>query len=148
MLLWTVAFVVQKPPAHRGDIRDRGLIPVLGRSPGGEPWRPLKYSCLENPMDGVAWRATVRMVAKSQTQLKWLHMWTLGIDLLKSVLSFSAEIYPGVVAGSYGNSIFRFLRTTIVSHSGRTCLYSHQQEQMFPFLHIFANICHFWSLLL
>ena len=30
---------------------------------------PLQYSCLENPMDGGAWRATVHRVAKSQTQL-------------------------------------------------------------------------------
>ena len=30
---------------------------------------PLQYSCLENPMDGGAWRATVHGVAKSQTQL-------------------------------------------------------------------------------
>ena len=30
---------------------------------------PLQYSCLENPMDGEAWWATVHGVAKSQTQL-------------------------------------------------------------------------------
>ena len=30
---------------------------------------PLKYSCLENPMDGGAWEATVHGVARSQTQL-------------------------------------------------------------------------------
>ena len=29
----------------------------------------LQYSCLENPMDGGAWWATVRGVAKSQTRL-------------------------------------------------------------------------------
>ena len=29
---------------------------------------PLQYSCLENPMDGGAWRATVYGVAKSRTQ--------------------------------------------------------------------------------
>ena len=28
---------------------------------------PLQYSCLENPMDGGAWQATVRGVAKSRT---------------------------------------------------------------------------------
>ena len=31
---------------------------------------PLPYPCLENPMDRGAWQATVRRVAKSQTQLK------------------------------------------------------------------------------
>ena len=30
---------------------------------------PLQYSCLENPMDGGAWRAAVHAVATSQTQL-------------------------------------------------------------------------------
>ena len=33
----------------------RGLIPGLGRSPGGGNGNPLQYSCLENPMDRGAW---------------------------------------------------------------------------------------------
>ena len=40
-----------------------------GRSPGGGYGHPLKYSCLENPMDRGAWWATVHGVSKSQTQL-------------------------------------------------------------------------------
>ena len=43
--------VVENPPANTGDIRDSGLIPGLGRSPGGGHGNPLQYSCLENPMD-------------------------------------------------------------------------------------------------
>ena len=35
-------------------------------------WHPLQYSCLENPMDGGAWWASVHGVAKSQTRLKRL----------------------------------------------------------------------------
>ena len=31
---------------------------------------PLQYSCLENPMDGGNWQATVHGVAKSRTQLR------------------------------------------------------------------------------
>ena len=46
-----------------------GLIPGLGRTPGGQRGNPLQYSCLENPMDRGAWRATVRGVAKRQTGL-------------------------------------------------------------------------------
>ena len=38
-------------PASAGDIRDAGLIPGLGRSPGGGHDNPLQYSCIENPMD-------------------------------------------------------------------------------------------------
>ena len=46
---------------------DLGSIPGLGRSPGEGNGNPLQYSCLENPMDRGAWRATVHGVAKSWT---------------------------------------------------------------------------------
>ena len=61
--------VVKIPPANAGATGGVGLIPGLGRSPGGGHANPLQCSCLENPMDGGAWRATVRGVAESQTQL-------------------------------------------------------------------------------
>ena len=48
---------------------DLGLIPGSGRSPGEGNGNPLQYSCLENPMDGGAWWATVHGVAKSWTWL-------------------------------------------------------------------------------
>ena len=48
---------------------DLGSIPGLGRSPGEGNDSPLQYSCLENPMDGGAWWATVHRVAKSRTRL-------------------------------------------------------------------------------
>ena len=38
-------------------------------SPGEGNGTPLQYSCLENPMDGGAWWATVHGVAKSRTRL-------------------------------------------------------------------------------
>ena len=46
-----------------------GSIPGSGRSPGEGSGYPLKYSYLENPMDRGAWRATVHMVTKNQTQM-------------------------------------------------------------------------------
>ena len=61
------AQTVKNPPANAGDVRDRGLIPGLGRSPGGGHGNPLQYSCLENPMDRGNWQTTVLRVAKSQT---------------------------------------------------------------------------------
>ena len=45
----------------------RGSIPGWERSPGEGNGRPLQYSCLENPMDRGAWRATVPGVAESDT---------------------------------------------------------------------------------
>ena len=50
-----------------GDMRDVAVVPVLRRSPGGGHGNPLQYSCLENPMDGGAWQATVHRVTKSWT---------------------------------------------------------------------------------
>ena len=54
-----VVLVVKNPPANAGDLRDSGLIPGLGRSPGGGNGNPLQYSFLENPMDREAWWAAV-----------------------------------------------------------------------------------------
>ena len=51
------------------NVGDPGSIPGLGGFPGEGNGNPLQYSCLENPMDGGAWWATVHEVAKSQTQL-------------------------------------------------------------------------------
>ena len=57
--------MVKNPPAKTGDTRDEGSIPGLGRCPGVGNGNPLQYSCLENPMDRGAWRATVREVEES-----------------------------------------------------------------------------------
>ena len=46
-----VALVMKNLPASVGDVRDSGLIPGSGRSPGGGHGNPLQCSCLENPMD-------------------------------------------------------------------------------------------------
>ena len=43
-----VALVIKNLPANAGDIRDAGLIPGSGRSPGEGNGNPLKYSCLES----------------------------------------------------------------------------------------------------
>ena len=61
--------MVKNPSANAGDLRDVGSIPGWGRSPGGGHDNPHQYSCLENPMDRGAWRATVHRVAKRDTRL-------------------------------------------------------------------------------
>ena len=67
-----VVLVVKNLPASAGDLRDVGLIPVLGKSSGEGNGNPLQYSCLENLVDRGAWWATVLGVTKSHTWLKWL----------------------------------------------------------------------------
>ena len=49
--------MVKNPPANAGDIRDADSITGLERSPGEGNGNSLLYSCLENSMDGGAWKA-------------------------------------------------------------------------------------------
>ena len=57
MNVWAsqVMLVVKSLSANAGDIRDVGLIPGSGRSPGGGNGNPFQYSCLKKPMDRGAW---------------------------------------------------------------------------------------------
>ena len=59
---------------------DLGSIPGWGRSPGEGNGNPLQYSCLENPMDGEAWWATVHGVTKSWTRLSDF-TWLIHVDV-------------------------------------------------------------------
>ena len=58
--------VLKNLPANLGNT---GSIAGLGRASGEENENPLQYSCLDNPMDGGTWWATVHGVAKSRTRL-------------------------------------------------------------------------------
>ena len=53
---------VKNLPANVGDV---GSIPESGRSPGEGNGNLLQYSCLGNPMDRGAWRATAHRVTKN-----------------------------------------------------------------------------------
>ena len=68
-MITQVELVVKNLAANAGDIRDVGLIPGSGQSPGEGYGNPLQHSCLENPMDKGAWWVTVYRVTKSQTRL-------------------------------------------------------------------------------
>ena len=55
---------VKNLPANVGDIRDVGLIPGSGRSPGGGRGNSLQRCCPEDPMDRGVWWAIVRWVSE------------------------------------------------------------------------------------
>ena len=59
---------VKNLPANAGGAKDMSSIPGWERSLGVGNGNPLQYSCLENPMDRGAWRATVQRVAKNRTR--------------------------------------------------------------------------------
>ena len=61
---------VKNPPAGAGDVGDVGSIPGSGGCPGGGHATALQCSCLENPMDRGAWRATVHGVTEQETRLR------------------------------------------------------------------------------
>ena len=71
--LWSylVAQSIKNLPAiQETQVQSLGQEDYTGEGHGN----PLQYSCLENPMDWRAWRATVHRVTNSQTWLKWLSM--------------------------------------------------------------------------
>ena len=63
-----VVLVVKDAPANPGDLRELGLNPGSGRSPGGGNGNSLQYSCLENPMGRGTW--WVHRITKSWKRLK------------------------------------------------------------------------------
>ena len=74
------------------NVGDLGLIPALGRSPGEGNANPLQHSCLENPMDGGAWRL---QVAKSQTGLSDYHS-LIHEDRLRSHMLFTKHVVKSI----------------------------------------------------
>ena len=83
------------------NVGDLGSISGLGRSPGEGNGNPLQYSCLENPMYGGAWWATVHGVAESQTRLS---DFTHGVQVASAI---SKKLIKRPWAGTAaGNSSF------------------------------------------
>ena len=62
-----MVLLVKSLTANSEDLRDWGLNPGSGRSPGGGHGNLFPYSGLENLMDRRAWWAMVHSVTKSQT---------------------------------------------------------------------------------
>ena len=87
LLDWFWSSLLKSLPANAGDIRDTGSMPGLGRFPGAGYHNPLQYSCLKNPMDWGAWRATFDRVIKSWSLLKQFS--TLRILAYMSIIKIS-----------------------------------------------------------
>ena len=120
--------VVKNLLVNAGDL---GSIPGSGRPPGEGNSNPLQYSCLENPMDGGAWWATVHGVAQSRTRLKQL-------SSSSSSHYFSWEIpwteEPGSPWGSRVRHNIETKTITTTTHDG--ILLSHKKE--------WDVICSYW----
>ena len=125
--------MVKNPPANTRDIKDVGLIPGSGRSPGGGHGNPLQYSCLENPMDRGAWQATVHRVTQSQTQLKQIstawHNGSVSISLnlllpalYEIFLSSNLEIHLHIYILSYLSQSEALLGNNLLLHKKRQYL--------------------------
>ena len=89
-------------PANAGEANS---IKKLRRSPGEGNGNPLPYSCLRNPMDRGAWRATIYGVIKSWTQLSnWTH--THAIMIQKTNLPL---LWINVFKKNHSCLLWRFL---------------------------------------
>ena len=129
-----VASVVKSLPTNTGDklshmtarlstvqhsTRGSGLIPGLGRSPGGGHGSPLHGSCLENPMGRGACQATIYRVTKGWTRLKWLSTYThahtqtyiyILLSACSSIICWKIILYPLNCLGNFiKNPLARYL---------------------------------------
>ena len=86
-----VVLVVKNLPANAGDMRDVGLIPGSGRSPGGGNGNALQYSCLENPTDRGAWQATVHGVRKTDTDTTEDWTWLKQLSIYRNYGNYCLE---------------------------------------------------------
>ena len=105
-------------------MRDAGLIPGSGRSPGGGNGNPLQYSCLENPMDRGAWWATVHGVTKSWTGL------SIPAHRRAAAPATKPQLIPGQLAGSLRSwiSLRMHLVITEEAQDGKKQLHSTSQN--------------------
>ena len=76
---------------------------------------PLQYSCLENPMDGGAWWATVHGVAKSRTQLSDF-IFTFHFHALEKEMTTHSSVLAWIIQGTGEPGGLPSVRSHIVGH--------------------------------
>ena len=139
-------------------MRDMGLIPGWGRSPGGGRGNPLQYSFLENPMDREVWRATAHSVPKSQARLKSLNMHTptpynhslqpsspcLGVCFSASCSPPNAHIPPPQIYNSTSSQwFFQINHGLLIPKGWSRPFFSFHSRTLAGILHFFY-IWYFW----
>ena len=90
-----VMLVVRNLPANAGDLRDMGLIPVSGRSPGEGNGNPLQYPCLEISLDRGAWQAMGLQRVRCAVAAELLHSCPTLCDPMDS--SPPGSSFPGIL---------------------------------------------------
>ena len=103
---------------------DTGSVPAWGRGPGVGNGNPLQCSCLENPMDRGAWRATVHGVPKSRAWLKRVNNNSKGYTYCCEVLRNGLKPIGAVQLEAALASLGRFLVSLACpcGHSALFCL--------------------------
>ena len=135
-----------KNPPNAGNLRDTGLISGWGRSPGGEYGHPVLYSCLENPMDRRAWRATVHEVTKTHAMtLKMLRtalLWRFErekkmkmVSLRKKCVVLSARQFDTQVITCYCR-LFQITLSESISLVGTNMIHERPKLSVSEVLHM------------
>ena len=131
--------VVKNLPADPGDV---GSISRLARSPREGNDNPLQYSCLRNPIERGAWRATVHGAAKSHTTER-THTSLLFPGLLEFIERRRLALTPSVIPLASYHVIGHLLVSVTTSprwpdwllHPGIMCL-PHHSSFLKVYLHI------------
>ena len=74
-------------------------LPLSSEFDGEGNGTPLQYSCLENPMDGGAWKAAVHGVAEGQTQLSDF-TFTFHFHALEKEMATHSSVFAWRIPGT------------------------------------------------
>ena len=88
--------------------RKLGFDPWVRKIPWRRKWQPIQYSCLGNPMDRGAWRATVHGVTKSGSWLSTAHtcnrtLRTHVYILVQKILEFLLDQFASNLISKHRN---------------------------------------------